>query len=139
RLRAAGHEVIGFDRDPDVSDVASLSELVERLTAPRAIWIMVPAAVTGATIDELAPLLSPGDIVVDGGNTRFTEDGPRAERLAARGIGYLDVGVSGGVWGREHGYGLMVGGDEAHVERLMPIFEALKPAGDFGFVHAGPV
>jgi len=139
RLRAAGHEVIGFDQNPEVSDVASLAELVARLTAPRAVWVMVPAAVTGATIDELAALLSPGDIVVDGGNTRFTEDGPRAERLAARGIGYLDVGVSGGVWGREDGYGLMVGGDEEHVRRLMPIFEALKPPGEFGFVHAGPV
>lgn len=139
RLRAAGHEVIGFDRNPEVSDVASPAELVERLTPPRAVWVMVPAGVTGATIDELAELLSSGDIVIDGGNTRFTEDAPRAERLAARGIGYLDVGVSGGIWGREQGYGLMVGGDRAHVERLMPIFEALKPAGEFGFVHAGPV
>ena len=77
--------------------------------------------------------------MIDGGNSRFTDDEPRARQLAPHGIGYLDVGVSGGVWGREYGYGLMVGGAAEHVERCMPIFEALKPAGDFGFVHAGPV
>ncbi|GAB3819880.1 phosphogluconate dehydrogenase (NAD(+)-dependent, decarboxylating) [Micromonospora zhanjiangensis] len=139
RLRAAGHEVVGFDRDPDLSDVTDLRGLVQRLAAPRAIWVMVPAAVTDATIDDLAGLLDEGDIVIDGGNSRFTDDGPRAERLAERGLGYLDVGVSGGIWGREGGYGLMVGGSEEHVGRLMPIFDALKPASEFGFVHAGPV
>ncbi|MGW0434593.1 phosphogluconate dehydrogenase (NAD(+)-dependent, decarboxylating) [Micromonospora sp. NPDC003197] len=139
RLRAAGHEVVGYDQSPEVSDVASLAELAEKLTAPRAVWVMVPAAVTEATIDGLAEVLSPGDIVIDGGNSRFSDDGPRAERLDQQGIGYLDVGVSGGVWGRENGYALMVGGDQEHVDRLMPIFESLKPAGEFGFVHAGPV
>jgi 6-phosphogluconate dehydrogenase len=139
RLRAAGHEVVGFDRNPDVSDVAALGDLVQRLAGPRAVWVMVPAAVTDATIDELAGVLDDGDIIIDGGNSRFSDDGPRAERLAERGLGYVDVGVSGGVWGREGGYGLMVGGSQEHVERLMPIFEALKPAGEFGFVHAGPV
>ncbi|MFC7547156.1 phosphogluconate dehydrogenase (NAD(+)-dependent, decarboxylating) [Plantactinospora sp. GCM10030261] len=139
RLRAAGHEVIGFDRNPQLSDVASLAELAEKLTGPRAVWVMVPAAVTDATIDELAGVLDEGDIIIDGGNSRFSDDGPRAERLAGRGIGYLDVGVSGGIWGRENGYALMVGGAEEHVERLMPVFDALKPAGEFGFVHAGPV
>jgi 6-phosphogluconate dehydrogenase len=139
RLRAAGHEVLGFDRNPDVSDVATVAELVDKLPAPRAVWVMVPAGVTEATIDELAGLLSSGDIIVDGGNSRFTDDGPRAERLAAQGIGYVDAGVSGGVWGRENGYALMVGGDTEHVRRLMPIFDSLKPAGEFGFVHAGPV
>src|SRR5262249_6614278 len=79
------------------------------------------------------------DIVIDGGNSRFSDDGPRAERLGVRGIGYLDVGVSGGVWGRENGYGLMVGGDAEHVARCQPIFSALKPEGEFGLVHAGPV
>ncbi|GAB2938792.1 decarboxylating 6-phosphogluconate dehydrogenase [Micromonospora polyrhachis] len=139
RLRAAGHEVVGYDQSPEVTDVASLAELAEKLTAPRAVWVMVPAAVTEATIDGLAEVLSPGDIIIDGGNSRFSDDGPRAERLDRQGIGYLDVGVSGGVWGRENGYALMVGGDQEHVARLMPIFESLKPAGEFGFVHAGPV
>ena len=139
RLRAAGHEVVGFDQNAEVSDVATLTELAEKLTAPRAVWVMVPAGVTDETIDALSAVLEPGDIVIDGGNSRFSDDGPRAERLDALGIGYLDAGVSGGVWGRENGYALMVGGSDEHVARLMPIFEALKPAGEFGFVHAGPV
>jgi 6-phosphogluconate dehydrogenase len=139
RLRDAGHEVVGFDHNPDVSDVPSLAELVNRLEAPRAIWVMVPAEVTEATIDELASLVASGDILIDGGNSKFTEDGPRAERLARSGIGYVDVGVSGGIWGYANGYGLMVGGSDENVGRLMPIFDALKPAGEFGFVHAGEV
>jgi 6-phosphogluconate dehydrogenase len=139
RLRTAGHEVIGYDRNPDVSDVASLADLVERLAPPRAVWVMVPAAVTDAAIDELATHLAEGDLVIDGGNSRFSDDPPRAERLGRQGIGYMDVGVSGGVWGLENGYALMVGGDAEHVARLEPVFEALKPQGQFGFVHAGPV
>jgi 6-phosphogluconate dehydrogenase len=139
RLREAGHEVVGYDRDAGVSDVSSLSDLADKLTPPRAVWVMVPVSVTERTIDEMAALLGEGDILVDGGNSRFTDDATRAQRLAPRGIGYLDVGVSGGVWGRQFGYALMVGGAAEHVQRLMPIFEALKPAGEFGFVHAGPV
>ncbi|HEX8632216.1 MAG TPA: decarboxylating 6-phosphogluconate dehydrogenase [Catenuloplanes sp.] len=139
RLRAAGHEVVGLDHNPEISDAVTLTQLVDKLAAPRAVWVMVPAGVTEKTIDELAEHLDDGDLIVDGGNSKFTDDGPRAARLAPRGIGYLDVGVSGGVWGRDNGYALMVGGEPAHVERLMPIFEALKPAGEFGFVHAGPV
>jgi 6-phosphogluconate dehydrogenase len=100
---------------------------------------MVPAAVTDAAIEELAALLSEGDLIIDGGNSRFSDDAPRAERLGRQGIGYMDVGVSGGVWGLENGYALMVGGDPEHVARLEPVFEALKPQGQFGFVHAGPV
>ncbi|MEU1604000.1 phosphogluconate dehydrogenase (NAD(+)-dependent, decarboxylating) [Micromonospora matsumotoense] len=139
RLRAAGQEVVGYDRNADRSDVASLAELADKLESPRAVWVMVPAAVTDATIDALAEVLGEGDIIIDGGNSRFSDDAPRAERLAERGIGYVDVGVSGGVWGNVNGYALMVGGAQEHVDHLMPIFEALKPAGDFGFVHAGPV
>jgi 6-phosphogluconate dehydrogenase len=139
RLRAAGHQVVGFDRDPSVSEVAGLPEFVAALTPPRVVWIMVPAEVTDATVDEVAALLSPGDLIIDGGNSHFSLDRPRAARLHARGIGYLDVGVSGGIWGREEGYALMVGGEAAHVAQAQPIFDALKPAGEFGFVHAGPV
>lgn len=139
RLRAAGHEVIGYDNRPELSDVANLGELAKKLDAPRAVWVMVPVGVTDDTIAKVADVLGAGDIIIDGGNSRFSDDAPRAERLDERGIGYVDVGVSGGVWGRQNGYGLMVGGAQAHVDRLMPIFEALKPAGEFGFVHAGPV
>ncbi|MEU1884194.1 phosphogluconate dehydrogenase (NAD(+)-dependent, decarboxylating) [Micromonospora sp. WMMD987] len=139
RLRAAGQEVVGYDRNADRSDVTSLAELADRLASPRAVWVMVPAVATDETIDALAEVLGEGDIVIDGGNSRFSDDAPRAERLAARGIGYVDVGVSGGVWGNVNGYALMVGGAQEHVDHLMPIFEALKPAGDHGFVHAGPV
>ncbi len=139
RLRAAGHEVIGYDNRPELSDVANLGELAEKLDAPRAVWVMVPVGVTDDTIAKVADVLGTGDIIIDGGNSRFSDDAPRAERLDERGIGYVDVGVSGGVWGRQNGYGLMVGGVKDHVDRLMPIFEALKPAGEFGFVHAGPV
>ncbi|HTF11922.1 MAG TPA: decarboxylating 6-phosphogluconate dehydrogenase [Asanoa sp.] len=139
RLRAAGHEVVGFDHKPEISDAKTLAELAAKLQAPRAVWVMVPAEVTEATIDDLATHLSPGDLIIDGGNSRFSSDAPRAERLDAQGIGYVDVGVSGGIWGQELGYALMAGGADDHIARLMPIFEALKPAGEFGFVHAGPV
>jgi 6-phosphogluconate dehydrogenase len=139
RLRDAGHEVVGYDRDPTLSDVDDLPALAEALTPPRVVWLMVPAAGTGQVVEGLCDALAEGDLVVDGGNSHYTDDAPRAHRLAERGIGYLDVGVSGGVWGREQGYALMVGGEERHVERCRPIFEALKPPGEFGFVHAGGV
>jgi 6-phosphogluconate dehydrogenase len=140
RLRQAGHTVIGYDRNPDLSDVQSLRELVDRLHAPRVVWVMVPAgAPTQSTIDELAELLSPGDVVVDGGNSRWTDDEKHAEELGAKGIGFVDCGVSGGVWGLENGYALMYGGEEEHVAKVRPIFGALKPAGKYGAVHAGKV
>jgi 6-phosphogluconate dehydrogenase len=139
RLRDAGHEVIGYARRPMAGQVASLAELAAALIPPRVVWLMVPAEATDGVIDELSTSLASGDLIVDGGNSSFELDRPRAARLGARGIGYVDVGVSGGVWGREYGYGLMVGGDAEHVARLMPILNALKPEGEFGLVHAGPV
>jgi 6-phosphogluconate dehydrogenase len=140
RIRSAGHEVVGFDHNPDISDVANLAELVGKLAAPRVIWTMVPAGpITEGTIDQLMELLDAGDIVIDGGNSKFTDDKPRSDRLGTKGIGYMDCGVSGGIWGNQNGYALMVGGSPDNVAKAMPIFEALKPAGEFGFVHAGPV
>jgi len=139
RLRAAGHEVVGYDHNVDISDAPSLVDLVKRLSPPRVVWTMVPAHVTEAMIEALVPLLSPDDVIIDGGNSHFNNDVVRERRLARSGIGYLDVGVSGGIWGRENGYALMVGGDATYVQRCLPIFEALKPEGEFGFVHAGPV
>jgi len=138
RLRRAGHEVVGYDRDPGLSDVTSLDELVARLSPPRAVWVMVPAGEpTRQTVTDLGNLLAEGDLVIDGGNSHYIDDQANAARLGERQIGFIDAGVSGGVWGLQNGYGLMVGGADADVERLMPVFEALKPAGDSGFVHAG--
>jgi 6-phosphogluconate dehydrogenase len=138
RLRDAGHEVIGFDRNADLADVKSLAELAEALPAPRVVWVMVPAGhPTRSTIAELADLLSADDLVVDGGNSNYRESIARSEELAAKDIGFVDAGVSGGVWGRENGYGLMVGGDAAHVDLIRPVLDALAPEG--GLVHAGPV
>jgi 6-phosphogluconate dehydrogenase len=142
RLRAAGVEVTGYDRDPAVSDVASVADLVAALPAPRTVWVMVPAGpITDAVVTELGGLLEAGDLVIDGGNTKFTDDVRRAESLGLSGIDYIDVGVSGGIWGAENGYGLMVGGPAEQVERVMPVFDALRPEGprDEGFVHVGPV
>ncbi|WP_026454813.1 phosphogluconate dehydrogenase (NAD(+)-dependent, decarboxylating) [Saccharomonospora iraqiensis] len=142
RVRAAGHEVVGYDRDPDLADAASLADLVAALPAPRIVWVMVPAGEpTRNTITELAGLLETGDLLIDGGNSRYTEDTGHAALLARQGIGYLDVGVSGGVWGRENGYGLMVGGSTEDVAKAMPIFDALRPDGPRaeGFAHAGDV
>ncbi|WP_030886022.1 phosphogluconate dehydrogenase (NAD(+)-dependent, decarboxylating) [Streptomyces sp. NRRL F-5053] len=140
RIRRGGHTVIGYDRNPEVSDVASLEELVGRLSGPRVVWVMVPAGeATQQTIDALGELLSPGDLVVDGGNSRWNEDEKHAGELASKGIGFVDCGVSGGVWGLENGYALMYGGDTEHVAMVQPVFDALKPEGTFGAVHAGKV
>jgi 6-phosphogluconate dehydrogenase len=140
RIRRAGHTVVGYDRNPEVSDVSSLTELVSALEGPRVVWVMVPAgAPTQSVIDELGDLLEPGDTVVDGGNSRWTDDEKHAEELTAKGIGFVDAGVSGGVWGLKNGYALMVGGDAENIAKVQPIFDALKPEGDAGFVHAGKV
>jgi 6-phosphogluconate dehydrogenase len=119
-----------------------MAALAEALDAPRVVWVMVPSGpITHETVVSLAEVLDPGDLVVDGGNSRYTEDGPHAELLAERGIGFVDAGVSGGIWGLTEGYGLMVGGSDENIARVMPIFDALRPAGEAadGFVHAGPV
>ncbi|SDH73533.1 6-phosphogluconate dehydrogenase [Sinosporangium album] len=140
RLRRGGHEVVGYDRDPSISDVGTLKELVDRLEAPRAVWVMVPAGEpTRATVAELGELLDRDDVIIDGGNSHYVDDQRHAGELGAKGVGFVDVGVSGGVWGLENGYALMAGGDAAHIQRLMPVFETLKPEGPDGFVHAGAV
>ena len=142
RLRSHGIEVTGFDRNPQVTDIASLTELVEAIDTPRIVWVMVPAGeITTAVITELGGLLDAGDLIIDGGNSRFTEDVKHAAALAPKGIEYIDAGVSGGVWGARNGYGLMVGGKADQVERAMPIFDALRPEGPRaeGFVHAGEI
>ncbi|TQL02214.1 phosphogluconate dehydrogenase (NAD(+)-dependent, decarboxylating) [Cellulomonas sp. SLBN-39] len=143
RMRRAGIEVTGFDRNPDVTDVPTLEALVQALPqGERVVWVMVPAgAVTDAVVTDLAGLLAPGDLVIDGGNSYYQDDAGHAALLAEHGVGFVDAGVSGGVWGLENGYGLMVGGAADDVARAMPVFDALRPEGERadGFVHAGPV
>ncbi len=142
RLREDGHDIIGYDPRPEVSDVASLADLASALDAPRVVWVMVPSGtVTEQTITALTEVLSAGDLVIDGGNSRYTEDGPHAKSLGEKGIGFIDAGVSGGIWGLTEGYGLMVGGSDADIARAMPIFDSLRPPGpvEDGFVHVGPV
>jgi 6-phosphogluconate dehydrogenase len=164
RLMRAGHACAVYDRDPapgralaaeGATVAASVPDLVKALAPPRALWIMLPAgAATEAAIGELAGLLAPGDTIIDGGNTYWKDDIRRARELAARGIHYLDVGTSGGVWGLERGYCLMIGGEKAAVDRLDPIFAALAPGkgdipatpgragrdprAELGYLHAGP-
>ncbi len=142
RLRNKGVEVTGYARSRDVSDVDSIADLVAALPTPRTVWVMVPhGQPTDDVINELVKHLDKGDLIIEGGNSRFSEDIRHANELAERGIAYLDCGVSGGVWGLENGYGLMVGGDKANVDRAMPIFDALRPEGnrEEGFVHVGDV
>ena len=140
RIRRAGHTVVGYDHHPDVSDVESLEAMVEALPSPKVVWVMVPAGdPTRETVKALKELLSEGDLIVDGGNSRWTDDQANAEFLSDKGIGFVDCGVSGGVWGIENGYALMAGGDAADIAKVQPIFDALKPEGEFGWVHAGKV
>jgi len=142
RLKEAGIDVVGYDTNPELSDVADYAALAAALPAPRIVWVMVPAGrITDSVVDALAEVLEPGDLVIDGGNTKFTDDEKHAEQLHELGIDFMDVGVSGGVWGLQNGYGLMVGGSDDQVEKVMPVFDALRPEGprDEGFVHAGPV
>jgi len=140
RIRRAGHTVVGYDRNPDVSDVESLEAMVEALPSPKVVWVMVPAGdPTRETVKALKKLLSEGDLIVDGGNSRWTDDQANAEFLSDKGIGFVDCGVSGGVWGLENGYALMAGGDADDIAKVQPIFDALRPEGEFGWVHAGKV
>ncbi len=140
RMRNGGVTVVGYDRNREVSDTDSLEAMVQQLPAPRVVWVMVPAGgPTHETITELAGLLEEGDLIVDGGNSRWTDDIAHSEALAEKGIGFVDCGVSGGVWGLENGYALMYGGSPEDVAKVQPAFDALKPEGEFGSVHAGKV
>jgi 6-phosphogluconate dehydrogenase len=142
RLRKNGIEVTGFARTREVSDCDSIEEMVAKISSPRIVWVMVPhGKPTDEIIDKLEMLLDKGDLVIEGGNSRFTDDVRHADQLSKKGIGYLDCGVSGGVWGLENGYGLMVGGPKNLVDVAMPVFDALRPEGERseGFVHVGDV
>jgi 6-phosphogluconate dehydrogenase len=137
RLRRAGHEVVGYDRDPALSQAGSLGELVGALPSPRVVWVMVPAGdPTEVTLNELASLVSKGDIVIDGGNSYYKDSIHRAEMFGERGARFLDTGTSGGIWGLEVGFCLMLGGPRDAFETIEPILQALAPDG--GYAHVGP-
>src|SRR4051794_39677666 len=136
RLEAAGHDVKTFDPQVD-STAGTLEELAQQLDAPRSVWLMVPAGIVDSVVDELAPHLEAGDAVIDGGNSYYIDDLRRAKALRERGIHFVDVGVSGGVWGAERGYCLMAGGDDEAVGRLQPVLEALAPGVDAAARTAG--
>ncbi|HYZ91119.1 MAG TPA: decarboxylating 6-phosphogluconate dehydrogenase [Actinomycetota bacterium] len=138
RLRRSGHDVVGYTRSGKGADVASLEELVAALEPPRVVWSMVPSGEpTEEVVLELGSLLEKGDVLVEGGNSNYRDSIRRGEELAERGVGFIDAGVSGGIWGLDNGYCLMVGGDATHVELVRPAFDALAPPD--GFVHAGPL
>ena len=148
RLIGGGHEVVALDLRAEAVERAvtagaegadSLADAVARLDAPRVVWIMVPSGPpVDSTVDELLGLLDAGDVIVDGGNSNYKDSMRRAERVAARGIGYVDAGTSGGIWGLSEGYSLMVGGPEDAVARVRPALETLAPAPDSGWGHVGP-
>jgi 6-phosphogluconate dehydrogenase len=149
RLMRGGHKVVGYDPAPAARSLlekggaqtaASLEQMVAKLQAPRTVWLMVPAGeITDGTITQLVPLLAAGDTIIDGGNSNYRDTQRRAAAVAQHKIQYVDSGTSGGVWGLAEGYSLMIGGDEAVVERLRPIFETLAPAKDKGWGRVGPV
>ena len=138
RLRRGGHEVVGYDRSPDARDVDSLEALVAALAAPRVVWVMVPDGdPTEQTVRDIASLLSPGDIVIEGGNSNYRDSIRRAGELSERGIEFIDAGTSGGIWGLEIGFCLMVGGSDAAFATAEPVFATLAP--EDGYAHVGPV
>jgi 6-phosphogluconate dehydrogenase len=150
RLAQDGHRVLAVDPQaearaalqgqPGVTPMAALEEAIEQLPTPRVVWLMLPAGhVTQSVTEELARRLAPGDLVVDGGNADYPDSQRRAEELQAKGLGFVDVGVSGGVWGLTEGYGLMAGGSASDLELLSPVLRSLAPSDDTGWVHAGPV
>ena len=148
RLLKGGHRVVGYSQSPEqvqgavkqgASGASSSADLVRQLTPPRAVWVMVPAGdATEDTVNDVAKLLSPGDAVIDGGNSNYKDSVRRAATLKERGIAFLDAGTSGGVWGLKEGYSLMVGGDPDAFKRLEPIFQTLAPASDKGYGYVGP-
>jgi 6-phosphogluconate dehydrogenase len=149
RLLRGGHSVVGYDPNAEArkalegdggGSADSLEALVAALPAPRTLWMMVPAGkITDGTADTLGGLLAEGDVIIDGGNSNYRDTLRRAAAVAPRGIGYVDCGTSGGVWGLDEGYSMMIGGDKPVVDRLRPIFETLAPAKDKGWGHVGPV
>lgn len=150
RLLKSGHQVVGVDQHPEVVDklteefglipAATLKDAVGKLTSPRVVWVMVPAGnPTEAVINDLKDLLSEGDIVIDGGNSFYQDDICRASHLKEKGISFVDAGTSGGIWGLEEGYSLMVGGEEAAVKQITPILKTLAPTPELGWGHVGPV
>lgn len=137
RLRAGGHEVFGYTRDPSKTEVPTLEALVECLDIPRVVFTMLPAGeVTGSAIERLSTLMDSGDYAVDGGNSYFGDSMERSRRLKERGIRFIDAGISGGIWGADEGYCIMAGGDAEDVGYVAPVFETLAPHG--GFAHVGP-
>jgi len=149
RLAKGGHRVVGFDPKPEARNALeqhgagsadSLAALVGKLATPRAVWMMVPAgAITDSTVDALLGMLAAGDTLVDGGNSNYRDTLRRAQACAQKKIEYVDCGTSGGVWGLAEGYSMMIGGSDAAVGRLRPVFETLAPARDKGWGHVGPV
>jgi 6-phosphogluconate dehydrogenase len=148
RIHHAGHEVVGFDFSADAvaklaatgnTGSSSLADMVSKLATPRAVWMMVPSGKpVDDTIAALEALLSPGDIIIDGGNSNYKDTMRRHDEVVAKGFQYVDCGTSGGVWGLKEGYSMMIGGDKEPVEYLKPIWEALAPAPDKGWGHVGP-
>src|SRR5919201_2416042 len=163
RLTRDGHECVVYDQNLEAVQLlsgegavgaATLGEFVARLDLPRAVWVMVPAAITGIVVDELAALLEPDDVIIDGGNSYYRDDIERADMLGAKGLHYVDVGTSGGIFGLERGFCLMIGGEPKPVRRLEPVFRTIAPgveaaprtrgrsgepsASEQGYLHCGP-
>jgi 6-phosphogluconate dehydrogenase len=139
RLRRNGHDVVGYDQNPAISQVSSIEELVRVLPVPRIVWVMVPAGgATQATVEELASVMSVGDVIVDGGNSYYKDSMRRAAPLKQRGVNFVDVGTSGGIWGLTEGFSLMVGGERAAYDKIEPILKALAPSPDTGYGYMGP-